>query len=61
MSIWGKLLSAIVTLFVACFLLTLISVVVFLILDEEYLFATGPVFGIYFLVAHAYESIRTKF
>jgi len=61
MSIWGKLLSAIVTLFVACFLLTLISVVVFLILDEEYLLATGPVFGIYFLAAHAYESIRTKF
>ena len=61
MSIWGKLLSAIVTLFVACFLLALIITVVVLILDEEYLLATGPVLGIYFLTAHAYESIRTKF
>ena len=61
MSIWGKLLSAIVTLFVACFLLALIITVVVLILDEEYLLATGPVLGIYFLAAYAYESIRTKF
>ena len=61
MSIWGKLLSVIITLFVACFLLVLIIVVVDLILDGEYLLTAGPLLGIYFLATHSYESIRTKF
>ena len=61
MSIWGKLLSVIITLFVAFFLLVLIIGVFELILDGEYLLTTGPLLGIYFLATHSYESIRTKF
>ena len=61
MSIWGKLLSVIITLFVAFFLLVLIIGVFELILDGEYFLATGPLLGIYFLATHSYESIRTKF
>ena len=61
MSIWGKLFSAIITLFVTWFLLALILVAIVLILDGEYLLTVGPLLGIYFLATHSYESIRTKF
>ncbi len=61
MSICGKLLSVIITLFVGFLLLGLISAAVVLIMYGEYLLATGPLIGIYFLGIHSYESIRSKF
>jgi len=61
MSIWEKLLSAIGTFFVVCILFFLIVLVFVLILAEEYFYLTAPVLGIYFLAAHSYDSIRTKF
>ena len=61
MSIWGKLFSTIITLFVTWFLLALILVAIVLILGGEYFLTAGPLLGIYFLATHSYESIRTKF
>ena len=61
MSIWEKLLSAIGTFFVVCILLLLIGLGGVLILADEYRYLPGPVLGIYFLAAHSYVSIRTKF
>ena len=61
MSIGGKLLSVIITLFVCFLLLGLISTAVVLIIDGEYWLATGPLIGIFFLGIHSYESIRSKF